>query len=160
MAKVSEFSDVQLEKLFLKYQTEYKKKPTDKVKKQLVLIQRERKKRKEEQTAQSDTASDLSKLIEHADVNTKKRKQQSKQKQNKISNKMRKGSAPAISQMKTNILLGLGLIFGFSGLILVLDCFVLYMLPTFSGKMIVGIILVLIGIGCSKAVSFLSDDNR
>lgn len=171
MAKISEFSDAQLEKAFKKYKSQYREKATPQLKKILVQIDTERKKRtsggaskkaakKSHDPSPSQTV-DLSKLSQSASIMVDKTKQTKASKEKKkLTNKLSKGQGPAISSLVTNILLAVGGVLGLVGLFLVLDIYLLEMLPYFSFKTIIAFVLVILGVGMMKVAMHLSDDNR
>lgn len=171
LAKISEFSDAQLEKAFKKYKSQYREKATPQLKKILVQLDAERKKRtgggspnkttpKSSDPSPSQTV-DLSKLSQSASfmVDKTKKSKASKEKK-KLSNKLSKGQGPVIGQLMTNILLGVGGVFALVGLVLVLDVYLLEMLPMFTFKTVLAFVLVIIGMGMMKVAMHLSDDNR
>lgn len=171
MAKISEFSDAQLDKAFKKYKSQYREKATPQLKKILMQIDAERKKRGAGGSPQSapkkisdpspSQTVDLSKLSQSASFMVKKTKnaKESKEKK-KLSNKLSKGQGPVISQLLTNILLAVGGVLGLLGLFLVLDVYLLEMLPLFAFKTVIAFVLVALGVGAMKVAMHLSDDNR
>jgi hypothetical protein len=161
LAKISELSDAQLEKAYAKYQIEAKKKPSDKLKKLLLQLNNERKKRqKNSANSAAKSSSDLTALISKADKSDKTKRAKQKKKDQNVSQKLRKTSAPAISQMKSNIMLGLAFFFGALGLFLILDSILLSLLPFTKFKLTIGIVMAVPACVCAKLASYLSDDNR
>lgn len=172
MAKISELNDTQLDKAFQKYRSQYKAKPSPQLKKALLQIDAERKKRKgssakaspkpyipdEPSPTQTVNLADLSQsasfLVDKSKVAKKKKEDK------KLSNKFNKGQAPAISRNLTNILIGGGSILILIGLILILDHFLLEMLGYFPFKSYLAFFFVIIGTIMAKVATHLSDDNR
>lgn len=161
LAKLSEYSDSQIEKIFIKYQNEAKKNPSEKLKKILVQINNERKKRlkKSSQTA-AESSSNLSQLVSQAAKSNKSRREKARKKDSKISQKLRKTSAPMISTTKANIMLASALVFGFSGIVIIADHMWFSWINFLPYKLTIGIILIVPACICAKIASYLSDDSR
>ncbi len=161
MAKLSEYSDSQIEKIFIKYQNEAKKNPSDKLKKILIQINNERKKRLNKSAASAaESSSDLSKLVSQAAKSNKSRREKAKKKESKISQKLRKTSAPMISTAKANTMLGLAFFFGFSGVIFIADHMWFSWINFIPHQLTIGIIFIVPACICAKVASYMSDDNR
>lgn len=172
MAKISELSDAQLDKAYVKYRTQYKQKPSPQLKKAILQIDAERKKRKaaavpdQTQEVQLEDSSpsqtvNLAELSKSATFIVDKSKvAQKKQEDKKISNKLRKGQGPAIGKKLTNILIGGGGVLTAIGLVLILDHFLLEFLPYFMFKSFLMFFFAVIGMVMMKTGTHLSDDNR
>lgn len=160
MAKLSELSDGQLEKAFIRYSQAHKKAPTDQTKKVLQGIQIERKKRQGAVQSDSEPISDLAALSRSAEASVKKKRQKQQKAYSKSQKIPRKGQGPALELKKGNLLLGFGLVSGLLGLILLADDFLLGWLPSFPMKMFAYSFLLIAGVVACKLSSLLMDDNR
>lgn len=178
MAKVSDLSDTQLEKTFRQYHAKYKQEKSDKLKKLLLQLDHERKKRRGNAGARSvkppsssssslssspggigSGESSLMELAMAADKSVRVKKVES-DKATRMSRKMQRGPGPMITRNMGNILLFSGLGVGGLGLILLADDYILNVIPPFAYKAPLYWVLLVVGIALSKATSFLSDDSR
>lgn len=158
MAKISELSNSQLEKAYLKYQSEAKKNPSVKIKAILTQLQKERQARLATPPEEQDE-SELAKLTRSAEQSMRMKQIKDAKKQPKLSQRTKKGPGPNISRLKGNLLLFSGIAIGVVGLLLLADDLLTEFIY-FQHKMTLSIILVLIGIALSKLSSTLMDDNR
>lgn len=160
MAKLSELSDGQLEKAYIRYAQAHKKAPSPKTAKVIQAIQVERKKRQGAVKTEGEPISDLAALSRSADASVKKKRQKQQKVHSKAQKIPRKGQGPAMGQLKGNLLLGAGLISGLSGLVLLADDFLFSYLSDFPYKMFLYSVLIFFGVLASKLSSMLMDDNR
>jgi hypothetical protein len=161
LAKISEYSDSQIDKLFAKYQKEAKKDPSDKNKKILVQLKNEKKKRiKTTQESAQKSSSDLSQLISKASAVNKSKRAVQKKKDSRMSQRLRKTEAPMISKAKANIMFSLAFIFGAIGIVMIADYLLFSWIPIYKHKLTIGIVLIVPACICAKVATYLSDDNR
>ena len=212
MAKISDLSDAQLEKAFLKYQARFKEKQDDELRNILRQIRAEQAKRgitvplpqkpvksapprsvqpaipAEEETElallseladravarkmkakalaparsrdeDDDEKTQITLLTEVADQAVSRKLRTQVQSRNRLTQRTRVVRGPRMSPMATNLMLGAGLVLGFSGTLLLLDYFFFGYLKAFYLAGFAYGFLVVCGIGLSKAAMVLSDDN-
>jgi len=160
LAKLSELTDGQLEKAFIRYSQSQKTDPSDKTKAIVLAIQAERKKRQGAITAEAEPLSELEALSRSADAAVKTKQQKQKKAHAKTQFIPRKGQGPALEVSRGNLLLVVGLVTGVLGLVLLADDFLLGWLPELPFKMVLYSVLMVIGVVACKLSSMLMDDNR
>lgn len=159
VAKLSELSDTQLEKAYLKYSNLATNDPSGKNKKIAQQIQAERHKRKETTTKNEPEGDALAAMSKRTEIAHKQKQAKRQKKASKGLPKV-KGAGPALSTTTGNALLFGGLAAGITGLLLFADHMLLQWIPAFPGKMVIYVILIIAGFVCSKLSSILMDDNR
>lgn len=179
MAKLSELSDKQLQKAFLKYQAQFKEEQNDRLRSILRQIRDEQQKRgmsplppPKKSVKRSDASQkvrtpsksesqrteimELSMAADKALTEKKKRR-----KSNKITQQTKVVRGPRVSSLLGNAIMGVGLLMGLTGLYLCLDYFFLeWLIPFSTGWMIFGIVMLVLGIATTRVATFLLDDNR
>lgn len=175
LAKISDLSDAQLEKAFLKYQARFKIKQDDELRNILRQLRAEQGKRgisvpllqkavrsaparrPSEMADDTTEKTEITLLSEVADRAVSRKLQN--QTRNKVTQRVRVVREPRLSRPVTNSMLGGGLLLGFSGALLLADYFFLGWLSPFRHAALCYGAIAFVGIGLSKAAMSLSDDN-